>query len=120
MPSFYPLVNDASYDTQKSFRIDVFSPSNTTTSNINLKVFFLVITSDFALDRHHSVNVTNSRDLDLGRGGLYSTDFDGGMQMKIRQSTKSLIVLEVRNIDSRPYLAERIVNFTLELRNYTQ
>jgi len=60
VPSFYPLVNNDFYDNQKSYKLDVFSPSNTTTQNVNLKVLFLVITSDFVLDRHHSVNVTNS------------------------------------------------------------
>ncbi len=60
VPSFYPLVNNDFYDNQKSYKLDVFSPSNTTTQNVNLKVLFLVITSDFALDRFHSVNVTNS------------------------------------------------------------
>ncbi len=60
VPSYYPLVNNDFYDNQKSYKLDVFSPSNTTTQNVNLKVLFLVITSDFTLDRFHSVNVTTS------------------------------------------------------------
>lgn len=31
VPSFYPLVNNDFYDNQKSYKLDVFSPSNTTT-----------------------------------------------------------------------------------------
>lgn len=78
VPSFFPLVNDALYDNQKSFKLDIYSPSNTTTQNVNLKVIFLVITSDFNIDKYHSANVTNSQELDLTKGGLFSSDFDGG------------------------------------------
>lgn len=60
VPSYYPLVNDANYDNLKSYKIDVYSPSNTTTQNVNLKILFLVLTSDWSLDRFHSANVTNS------------------------------------------------------------
>jgi len=60
VPSYYPLVNDANYDNLKSYKIDVFSPSNSTTQNVNLKVLFLVVTSDSTLERFHSANVTNS------------------------------------------------------------
>jgi hypothetical protein len=31
VPSYYPLVNDGNYDNLKSYKIDVYSPSNTTT-----------------------------------------------------------------------------------------
>ena len=122
-PSLYPLVTgDSGYDTQKSFRIDVFSPSNTTTSNINLKVFFLVIQSDFSIDRFHSVNVSNSRDLDFSRtgNGVHSDQFDGGKQIKIRQAQKEVVIIQIRNTDGRPYLAEPIMNFTLDIWNFTQ
>ena len=30
VPSYYPLVNDANYDNLKSYKIDVYSPSNAT------------------------------------------------------------------------------------------
>jgi hypothetical protein len=69
-------VNNEYYDQQKSYKLDVYSPSNSTTSNVNLKVVYLVIDSDQALDRYQSVNVTISRELNLGNGGLYSPDFD--------------------------------------------
>ena len=92
---------------------DVYSPSNATTSNINLNVLFLVVTSDFPLDNYHSVNVTDNQVMNLNSGGLFSTDFDGGMQIKIRQNIKNLIVVSLRNTDNRPYLSEPITNFTL-------
>lgn len=117
VPSFYPIVNNANYDISKSFKLDVFSPSNSTASNVNLRVVYLCIQSDFALDVFHSSNVTNSRDLSMNKGGLYSVDFDGGLQMKIRNNSKNLLVLQLRNDDARPYLAEQVLNFSLELRN---
>lgn len=59
VPSYYPLQNNVNYDSYKSYKIDIYAPSNST-SNINLKVVYLVITSDFALDVYHSVNTTNN------------------------------------------------------------
>lgn len=69
-------------------------------------MLFLVITSDFVLDKYHSVNVTNSQELDLRKGGVVSTDFDEGLQIKIRQKIKNMLVVQIRNDEDRPYLAE--------------
>jgi hypothetical protein len=33
VPSMYPLVNNAIYDNQKSFKIDMYSPSNSTSEH---------------------------------------------------------------------------------------
>jgi hypothetical protein len=35
----------------------------------------------------------------------------------VRNNTKNLLTLMLRNEDGRPYLAEQVLNFTLELRN---
>jgi hypothetical protein len=117
VPSYYPLVNDDSYDISKSFKLDLYTPSNSSSANINLKVVYLVITSDFAIDRYQSVNVTNNRDLNLAKGGLYSPDFDGGLQIKVRNKTKNVLNVQLRNDDGRPYLAEQVLNFSIELKN---
>jgi hypothetical protein len=82
-------------------------------------VIYLVITSDFPIDTFHSVNVTSNRAIDMRSTGLYSPDFDDGLQIKIRQNIKNLITIQIRNTDNRPYLAEPITGFTLQVTNTT-
>ena len=75
-----------------SFKIDVYSPVNATTQNINLNVIYLVVTSDFPLTNYLSANVSSSRDLNLVAGGLYSDQFYGGLQISIRENIKNLLI----------------------------
>jgi len=45
VPSYYPLVNDENYNSDSSYMIEIFSPSNTT-SNLKLETVYLVIDTD--------------------------------------------------------------------------
>jgi hypothetical protein len=55
-----------------SYKIDIYSPVDAATQNINLKAVYLVLTSDFGITNYLSANISNSRNLSLASGGLQS------------------------------------------------
>lgn len=65
VPSYYPLQNNQIYDNQKSYKVDLYSPSNLTSSTVNLVVVYIVVVSDFPIDVFQSANVTTNRNINL-------------------------------------------------------
>jgi hypothetical protein len=41
------------------------------------------------------------------------------MQIRMRRQVKNMLILQLRNDNNRPYLAEPIINFTLAVTNVT-
>lgn len=91
VPSYYPV---APFSTESfSYRLDVYSPVEASTQNINLNALHLVLTSDFGLTNYLAANVSNSRNLTLVSGGLQSDRLFGGLQLPFRQNIINSAVL---------------------------
>ncbi len=76
MPSYFPLVNNANYNLDAAYRLEIYSPANSP-SSIRLKTVFLVLDSDSPIARHHSERVTLTRSL-LSPNPIVSSDFTNG------------------------------------------
>lgn len=63
VPSYYPVISSSTE--AMSYKLDVYSPVEASTQNINLSALYLVLTSDFSVTNYLAANVSNSRNLSL-------------------------------------------------------